>query len=565
MKTTIRTTLAALVAWLVIQTMPVSAGPGDLDTTFDGDGKTTTLFGGQEGANAVALQVIDGKVLAGGFTDSGLGGDFALARYNPDGTLDTSFGFSGRMQTDFGGNDTCFDVGVLVTGVNANDPILVIAVGLAFDGANSNAAIACYDWVTGLPVAAFGGTGKVTLNLGGDEDFQSVVFQPGNKIVAGGSSDGGGDAEFALVRFLTNGSFDPSFGSSGLVLTDFFGEGDACYDLAVQADGKILAGGVATSGGAGRFTIVRYTPEGSLDTSFGSGGKVFVTFPGFSSADCEKIAVLPDGKIVGVGNVSSDAIALVRLNPDGSLDTTFGSGGTVVTAGTGAGFLDGIPGLVLQGDGKILVMGRGFKVIRVRQNGTLDTAFGQGGSTTVDFGKGFNYAAGATIRANGTVVVAGSISPTFGTGDFAIASLKTAQGDARVGTTPKVPRGSDVYNTTGAGQSQSVAISRGGGTKTVFVGIQNDTATRDSFKIKGTPSNGEFSVKYLHDGTDVTRRVFDGTLNTGRLNSGAIYLLKARITAATPLAGKTRNFSIIPTSAADPTAKDRVHIKARSK
>jgi uncharacterized delta-60 repeat protein/uncharacterized repeat protein (TIGR01451 family) len=172
-----------------------TAASGDLDPTFGTGGKVTTDFAGSNaGANGVALQA-DGKIVAAGFADSGSGSDFALARYNPDGSLDASFGTGGKVTTDFaGGSDSAF----------------------------------------------------------------GVALQADGKIVAAGFADSGSRGDFALARYNPDGSLDASFGTGGKVTTDFAGSGDEAFGVALQADGKIVAAGFAGSGSRGDFALARY-------------------------------------------------------------------------------------------------------------------------------------------------------------------------------------------------------------------------------------------------------------------------------------------------------------------
>jgi uncharacterized delta-60 repeat protein len=166
-----------------------------------------------------------------------------------------------------------------------------------------------------------------------------VAIQCDRKIIVGGKASTGDIfflSDFGLARYNLDGSLDTSFGSGGKVLTDFFGDQDEIHDLAIQADGKIIAVGKARNGATFFFGLVRYNPDGSLDLTFGSGGKVTTNVV---SSDAEAFAVViqPDGKIVvaGRGTTTSSPtnvdFALARYNPDGSIDNTFGSSGRVTT------------------------------------------------------------------------------------------------------------------------------------------------------------------------------------------------------------------------------------------
>ncbi|MES2923616.1 MAG: hypothetical protein V4819_18820 [Verrucomicrobiota bacterium] len=572
MKPTICTTLAAVAA----STILAHAAPGDLNPAFDLDGKVTTSFSG-DGDVATAVITVGGKLIVAGvsgFVDEQV---FGLARYNADGSPDNTFGNSGRMTTDFPGKFAAArSVAFRPADPAVRDPDMIIVAGDASIGTNADFAIARYR-TNGVLLTG----GTTTTDFGGNDRAGAMVTQsiPNTssfKILLAGSTDVNfnlrGD-DFALARYTASGALDTTFDFDGKVVTDISSANDACLAIALQADGRIVAGGFGGGSGiAARFVLCRYNSDGSLDDTFGTLGKVVVNFPGVTNSGCRSIALLPGGKILAVGDNDDLTISslLAQLNPDGSLDTSFGSGGTVVTSASTAA-LDVVHAVAVQGDGKILLAGRtlegasttNFAVVRYSANGKLDKGFGVGGRATVDFGTGFGEAFGLLVRGDGTIVAVGYDG--FDPGNFALASFKTAQGDARVNLSGEIPRGDDRYNTTGAGQTQSAAIPRDGGVKNVLIGIQNDTAAIDSFTVRGTPGNSRFKVKYLHGSDNVTAQMLNGTLTTGPLAPGAIYQLKARITAATSVKGKTRDFSITPTSAADPTAKDRVLIKARSK
>src|SRR5207245_5340246 len=159
---------------------------------------------------------------------------------------------------------------------------------------------------------------------------------------------------FALARYNADGTLDPSFGGGGRVLTNFAGRDEASA-LALQSDGKIVVAGFSGAGGRQDFAVARYNPDGSLDPSFGSGGRVLTDFGGDDEAAA--LALQSDGKIVVTGFSFSDAggsdIALARSNPDGTLDASFGSGGRVLTDFGLAS------GLVLQSAGRIVGAGGG--------------------------------------------------------------------------------------------------------------------------------------------------------------------------------------------------------------
>ena len=203
-----------------------------------------------------------------------------------------------------------------------------------------------------------------------------------------------------------------SFGSGGIVRTDIRGDADQAEAVAVQPDGKIVVGGLAAkvAGSLSDFALARYNADGSLDTSFGSGGIVTTDFGGEDAAVA--LAVQADGKIVAAGS-AGDHIALARYLPDGTLDSTFGSGGTTVNPGFGVA-----NGLALTPAGEILLAGYSggdFLLLAYRPDGTPNLGFGHLGSVTTDINGGSSdFAENLVVDAQGRIILVGrATSPTI--------------------------------------------------------------------------------------------------------------------------------------------------------
>src|SRR5262249_31918578 len=210
---------------------------------------TTDFFGRLDRAFAVAVQA-DGKILAAGIAAKpGEQRNFALARYNSDGSLDPGFGSNGRVTTDFYGLlDNAYALAIQPDGK-------IVAAGSAtIPGSNTNEfALARYD-ADGTLDSTFGNGGKVaTAVLALNDPALALALQSDGKIVAGGFAlIAGLNYDFALVRYSgVDGTPDPGFGTGGVVLTDFAGGDDEIKALAIQSDGKIIAGGPALSNGSG--------------------------------------------------------------------------------------------------------------------------------------------------------------------------------------------------------------------------------------------------------------------------------------------------------------------------
>jgi uncharacterized delta-60 repeat protein len=336
---------------------------GTLDAAFGVGGKVLTEFNSHASASVVALQP-DGKIVVAG-TSYFISQNFILVRYNPDGSIDSGFGNNGKVTTDFFG----FDDMAYTIAIRSNGKIVV--AGSA--GRNrqfppiSDFALAQYN-SDGTPDLTFGNGGKTVTDFRGTIDVAySLLIQPDGKAVLAGSSAFSISfpiLDFALARYNSDGSPDTGFGNNGLVITDFFGAYDEAYALALQTDGKIVAAGFATNPRAASetdFALVRYLPNGSLDSSFGAAGK---TVTDFSSAyeSIHDIVIQPNGKIVVAGIKEIDRSpspktdwALARYSQTGILDPTFGSGGKIST--TLSSDSEYARAMALQNDGKIVVAG----------------------------------------------------------------------------------------------------------------------------------------------------------------------------------------------------------------
>jgi uncharacterized delta-60 repeat protein len=320
---------------------------GSLDPSFGKGGKVRTAFAGKFDVEAYALAIQrDGKIVAAGLRrEGGRRAAFALVRYTTNGSLDTSFGKRGRVTTAFAAksDDEAYAVASQADGK-------IIAAGLHKVGRHSEFALARYN-TNGSLDRSFGKGGEVTTAFAGRraEEAHALAIQRDGKIVA----TGGGPpySAFALARYNANGSLDPSFGEDGRVTTAV-GSMSVADALGVESDAKIVAAGENMSG----FALARYRTNGSLDTSFGKGGKVTTVFGGLAGAT--GLATQPNGKLVvgGSGPFNTSGFLLVRYNANGSLDPSFGSGGKATTSFPSSSE-DDLSAVALQSDGKIVAAG----------------------------------------------------------------------------------------------------------------------------------------------------------------------------------------------------------------
>jgi uncharacterized delta-60 repeat protein len=398
-----------LVYWPLPKTTQASSG--DLDPTFGSGGKVTTNFFNIPGvffsdhASAVAVQS-DGKIVAAGFAagaQTNFNDNFAIARYMSNGSLDSSFGSGGKVSTDFSGNGG----GAFAVAIQPDGKI--IAAG----GSGGKFALARYKTNGSLDMT-FGNGGKVTTSFFNIEDAAAAVaIQSDSKIVVAGSARSPATTyDFAVARYNTNGTLDASFGSGGKVTTDFFGNADQALAVALQSDGKIVTAGLAFNISTDDdFALTRYNIDGTVDSTFGSGGKVTTDIAGFFDV-ANGVAIQSDGKIVAGGDavkVPSSGGVLTRYNPDGSLDTTFGTGGKVFND-----FFGNASAVAIQPNGKIVAAGTAiesgkvdFGLTRFNSNGSPDLGFGSGGKVTTNFLGNVDRALAIAIQPDGKIVAAG--------------------------------------------------------------------------------------------------------------------------------------------------------------
>ncbi len=405
-----------------------AANSGQLDTSFNGTGYTTTPIGAFSFAFGVTTQ--GDKTIAVGGTFSATG-DFAVARYNKNGSLDTSFGTGGVTTTDFSGGDDSADA-VAMQG----DKIVVAGFTSSDGDLTDQVALARYNKDGSLDTS-FGNGGEVVTDFGDHYDFADAVAIHGDSIdIAGETRAGGpGDDNFLVAQYKKNGQLDTSFGTGGFTATDFNGDFDAANGLAFQGDKIVLGGYVSSPSNGFDFGLARYTKNGQLDTSFGAGGKVETDFFGGNDAahavDVKGDSIVAVGDAVNgtqtVGNSTNTLFdfAAAMYDKNGKLDPKFGSGGKAVLS---AGDIDqGYSGGFGPGD-SVWVGGSTedyadantayFAVGRWTKNGQPDPKVGTNGTTRNTLG-GDSAAAFAGASGPGDTITLAGGDITQGT--FAVA------------------------------------------------------------------------------------------------------------------------------------------------
>lgn len=406
------------------------AAGGELDPSF-GDGglvTTTEFYEGLGSAGAIAFQA-DGKIVVAGYLWSETEQEFAVARFDVDGGLDPTFAGDGTASTIFRTGEGCYEE---ARSVLVQSDGKVVAVGVSSCrrpepdmGADGLFALARYN-VDGTPDTTFGDDGTVMTSFGDPEDCyaraDAAAIQPDDRIVAAGTAScaqAGIDPRFAVARYDSDGALDPSFSDDGMVMTNFTIQYDKLTDVAMQPDGKIVAGGTAaywmveTDVLESRAALARYNPDGTLDDTFGRNGKVKTSFdsrrcPG--SNESYDLEIQPDGRIVQGGSAACAASAgdlphprwsLSRYRPNGTLDRTFGRNGRVVSIFSDTTWGDWMSaGIAIQANGRIVAAGSTarhasrFMLVRYRADGRLDPRFGDDGQVRTVFGPGPGCASG---------------------------------------------------------------------------------------------------------------------------------------------------------------------------
>jgi uncharacterized delta-60 repeat protein len=291
-----------------------------------------TAFGGRNPRGAVARALAtqpDGKIVAAGEDAS----RFALARYTVRGKLDPSFGRDGKVLTRFGGSSDVRAVALQPDGK-------IVVAGAALIHQRDSFALARYT-AHGRLDMGFGASGRVVTDVGPWSEANAMALDKGGNLVVAG---GVGFKDFGLARYTADGELDPGFGDGGTITTNFLLDCPTCvsddwaYAVAIQRDGKIVAAGGTDAGGAvgpkggelDSFALARYSEDGVLDPTFGSGGKLVTRFGGRNSV-VQAIAIQADGKLLAAGG-GAGYFSLARYTRNGGLDRTFGRGGTVLTS-----------------------------------------------------------------------------------------------------------------------------------------------------------------------------------------------------------------------------------------
>lgn len=404
--------------FLAMLTKGLFAQYGILDIDFSIDGKQTTDFNyDNDVANSVAIQP-DGKIVVAGYSYSNKSNrDFALTRYNIDGTLDNTFGTDGKVTTDFNQDyDNIYSIAIQSDGK-------IVAAGVTATNSTDNFyfALARYN-VDGTLDRTFGNNGKLSDGFPGNLNAaHSIAIQDDSKIILAGHFD----QDFALIKYTKDGNKDNWYNSKNIIITDFNSGIDIAQSVAIQTDGKIVVAGYSNID----FALARYNTDGTLDSSFGIEGKITTNIDSSNNVGTSMI-IQSDGKIILAGRSNAD-FAMVRYNIDGTLDNTFGIDGQVTTNFNNKYSV--ALSLALQSDGKIILAGfsysesliENFSLARYNTDGSLDKTFGIEGKLTTEFGSRGSIATSACIQSDDKILLVGYSESDSTEYDFALARYIT--------------------------------------------------------------------------------------------------------------------------------------------
>ncbi len=475
---------------------------GTLDTDYSGDGKQTVEFTTNED-NVVREVKIDaaGKAVLAGYAFNGNDRDFAIVRLTTQGNLDTTFSSDGKVTTDFGGNreDQAHSL------VISSGGLITVGGSAASASGKRDFALAQYN-ANGTPRNQFDGDGRVTTDFTRSTDSDDQIFEieldSSNQIVAAGSSFETGtnpQEDFALARYNgSTGALDTSVGDGGLVYASFYANlGDQAQAMDLDSQGRWVVGGF-TYNNFRNFALARFSPDdASLDTTFGNSGRVVTDFVDFSGSVDTMTAVksLASGKTVAVGNDGGSVSWVARYNSNGSLDTTFGIGGRVATS-----LLLGANDVHIFSNGTMILAGRAFNgtdddlaVLKLKATGDIDESFGDRGLATADFFGQSDFGSSIAIQTDGKILVAGTAQD--GDLKFAIARFNT---DGTLDTDYSTDGKQTVEFTNGQdNEAREVKIDTSG--KAVLAGYEFNGNDRD-FAIARLTTQGNLDTTFNGNG-----------------------------------------------------------------
>jgi uncharacterized delta-60 repeat protein len=426
----VRTTRVALVEPLERRVL-LSAGA--LDLTFNMSGREITPFQGSgTTATGVAIDPTDGKIVVVGtdvLNPNGQISSIALARYNTDGSPDTTFGTNGQVSTGFN-SELAKAYAVTVTSTGQ----ILVAGSIAQGGNPASSDFLLARWNSdGSLDTTFGTNGSTITDFAGGQDVGRALAIFGSRIYVAGQASNSSGKHFGIAAYSLGGFPDPSFGNTGTVITTVQGNFEQATAIAIDPNtgNIVLAGRAGNSSGPFSFGLVRYNTNGTHDNTFGVHGKVTDAF-GPNGAKAFAVAIKGGGGIIAAGQANTDSsgdadFALAKFSNTGTLAAGFGNGGQVLTdADNNPADIDQISAMALDGNGRIDVVGTSQSLsgtgkaktylARYASGGVLDSSFGTGGLANAAFGGANRSIDAIAIQNDGNILAAGWTDNSGGLG-----------------------------------------------------------------------------------------------------------------------------------------------------
>lgn len=396
---------------------------GVLDTSFGNNGIVTTAIAGDYNSGEAAVVQPDGKIVIAGQAGDAFTFKVAVARYNPDGTLDGSFGNSGTLVIPVGpARSYARAVGL------QNDGKIVVGA-YTYDDVEGDFAVVRLN-ADGTLDNTFGSNGITIVNAGSHEVVDAMTITDDGKIILAGNDFD----NFLAARFNTDGSLDTAFGVNGWITSVFTNSAGQVKDIAFQDDGKIILGGFAADLSTGRHKIAaaRFNPDGSVDPTFGNAGQVLFNIGNFDDYGIA-VEVQSDGKIVLGGYTAASMspikydFAAIRLNPDGSFDNTYGNNGIAISRVVENG-RNYVEEMLIQPDNKIVLVGfvvstadSNLGMIRFDMAGNPDPTFGVAGKVNTDISGREDFGKAVTLQPDNKIILTGFSYTNAGIGEIVVA------------------------------------------------------------------------------------------------------------------------------------------------
>lgn len=354
-------------------------------------------------------QDASGKTIAVGTTYNNLSSpghnDIAIVRTNTDGTLDTSFNSSGKNKIDFGFTDGARGVAIQQDGK-------ILVGGFAYVSSKFRFAIMRF-LSNGTLDTAYGTSGKTTTSFSSGAQALSMILSTSGKAILGGNAFNASKNSFALARYTASGSLDSTFGNSGKVSTTFSGSSfDTIQALVEDYSQNIIAAGYSTIAATNKLALAKYSSEGNLDTAFGSAGTLLPTFPG-AEATATAITLDSSNNIYIAGRTTTSGnhnVLVMKFLGNGTIDNTFGTMGAIaVDLGSAQ---DQATGISLDSSGRVLVSAKGntATLLRFLPNGQPDTSFGTNGRMDSTLGGTNAEAHCLLVESTGKIMIGGTAS-----------------------------------------------------------------------------------------------------------------------------------------------------------